>query len=89
MRKIYIPVRTETDENGIITPLEVQAYENEWFEIKNPVNQGMKYYSADVGGKAVRYYCIVDFVEPREVHLYNEDKKWFVLMENYINWFAH
>ena len=84
MRKVCVPARIEIDTTEKITPLEIKdPIFDDWFELKNPKCDGMKY-NMTAGIKGIRYTCGIDYygVE-KEIHLFKVGALWFVLSGDY------
>ena len=84
MRKMYVPARIEVDVNGAVTPLSIQAgLYGEWLDIVKITESARKVHLA-VGGIGMRYMCIIDYegIE-KELLVFNEGMKWYVLVGDY------
>ena len=84
MGKLYVPVKLYVDENGKVTPKEIKAgYDGEWIDIVKITESVRKVHLA-VGGIGMRYVCIIDYqgIE-KELFVFNEGMKWYVLAGDY------
>jgi len=88
MRKVYVPARIEVDVNGKITPIQIQiGYGDEWLAeewVDLEITESGRKVNIAVGGIGMRYMCMVDYMGiQREVAVFNEGMKWYVLAGDY------
>ena len=74
MRKVYVKVISQTDEDGNITPMRVIWENGRAYDI-DKVTDIRRSYVSGTGGTAIRYTVKV---MGKETFIFRENSKWFV-----------
>ena len=74
MRRVYVKVVAEFDEEGGVHPLSITWEDGRTFEVDRVLDVRREA-STKVGGQGIRYTCRI---LGRETYLFEDDGRWFV-----------